>query len=373
MSKIQTKILYALLTFPLWGLGGLGIESLSAQPPVGYYDAAFGKKKEELKTAMRGIVRNHTARSYDNLWTDFQQTDKRPDGKVWDMYSDVPNGTASYYYTFSKNQCGNYGKEGDCYNREHSMPKSWFNDGTPMYTDLFHLYPTDGYVNGRRSNDPFGEVEATTAKWTSSNGSKSGAGTAASGYTGNVFEPRNEYKGDFARTYFYMVTCYENELVNWTDAEAKPMLNATKYPSFTTWAINLLLKWSRNDKVSQKEIDRNNAVYEIQKNRNPFIDYPQLAEYIWGDSVMYAFDPNMPVSIDATADDENQPIVYVSSGVLHVANISEGSMIRIYDITGRQIFHLSNLPEVFTMPLPEKQLFIIKITDKTGKTVVQRV
>jgi endonuclease I len=243
---------------------------LSAQPPANYYDTAFGKKKEELKTAMKAIIRPHDPRTYKELWDDFEITDKREDGKVWDMYSNCN-------FTFFSKQCGNYQNICDCYNREHSMPKSWFNDAAPMYTDLYHLYPTDGKVNGYRSNYPFGET----------NGTQYGTGKLGSstfpGYSGTVFEPADEYKGDFARTYFYMVTCYEDVVEGWyKNAEAKPMLNGTKYPAFQSWAINLLLKWSRNDEVSQKEIDRNNAVFGLQGNRNPFIDFPQLAEYIWG-------------------------------------------------------------------------------------------
>ena len=362
MFKRAFKIRYALLKFPLRGLGGLlltfplwalgGFSGFSS----GFYDSAFGKKNEALKTALKEIIRPHTERTYAQLWTDFHQTDKRPDnGKVWDMYSDIPGGTPSYYFTFTSNQCGNYSKEGDCYNREHSIPASWFSDAYPMYTDLFHLYPTDGYVNNRRGNDPFGEVGS--AKWTSSNGSKVGPGTAASGYTGSAFEPIDAYKGDFARTCFYMVTCYEDNVSSWNS----DMLNRTKYPAFTTWAINLLLKWHRNDQVSQKEIDRNNAVYAIQGNRNPYIDYPQLAEYIWGDSVTYTFNPNLGISIDELYEDASQPIVYAASGVLYVANVSEGTMIRIYDITGRQLFHQSNIPDPYSITLPDNRLLIVKI------------
>ena len=129
---------------------------LYAQIPTGYYSPAEGKTDVALKTALFSIVGSHTELSYAGLWTAFQTTDKRVDGKVWDIYSNITN------YTFGANQCGNYSLEGDCYNREHSFPKSWFNDATPMYTDLFHLYPSDGKVNGMRGNFPFGEVGSAT-------------------------------------------------------------------------------------------------------------------------------------------------------------------------------------------------------------------
>ncbi len=266
-----------LLVVSFWLIFG----SLFAQIPAGYYNAAEGKSGSELKTALFNIIKTHTERSYANLWTDFQTTDKKANGKVWDMYSDIPGGTPAYEYTFVTNQCGNYSGEAACYNREHSFPKSWFGDATPMYSDLFHLYPTDGYVNGKRSNYIFGEVSA--ASWTSSNGSLLGTADAATGLSGTVFEPIDAFKGDFARTYFYMATCYEDKIAGWASiqTEAQAILAGNSYPAYKTAYINLLLKWAKNDPVSQKEIDRNNAVYGIQNNRNPYIDHPEYAEAVW--------------------------------------------------------------------------------------------
>lgn len=261
------KIYLLLLLFPLLVI---------AQPSATYYKDAVGKSDAALKTQLCAIVGPHTQRTYDDLWGDFQTTDKKSDGKVWDMYSTCT-------FTFVTNQDkGAHTPECTAYNREHSFPKSWFKDATPMYTDLFHLYPTDGYVNERRSNYPFGEVG--TASYTSINGFSKLGSCSFSGYSGIVFEPNNEYKGDFARTYFYMVTAYENVVNTWStnNKEPSPHLNNTKYPAFNSWTVDLLLKWHRQDPVSPKEINRNNAVAGIQKNRNPFIDYPELAEHIWG-------------------------------------------------------------------------------------------
>ncbi|MDD4576486.1 MAG: endonuclease [Bacteroidales bacterium] len=252
---------------------------VQAQIPPGYYDSADGLQGFTLKTALYNIIKGHTQRSYDNLWTDFESTDKKTNGKVWDMYSDNPNGTPPYEYTFITDQCGNYGSENDCYNREHSMPKSWFNDAYPMYSDLFHLYPTDGYVNGKRSNYPFGQVGS--ASWTSMNGSKLGT-SSYPGYSGIVFEPIDDYKGDFARTYFYMATRYENVVSNWSNT----ILSGNNTTVYVTWAVNLLLEWHVADPVSQKEIDRNNAIYQIQHNRNPYIDFPEWVHSIWGGNII---------------------------------------------------------------------------------------
>ncbi len=254
--------------------------SESVQVPISvsyseYYSKANGKSGAELKTALFEIIGNHHAISYSEIWSAFEKTDLKPDGSVWDMYSDIPNGKSKYTFYIDRKRCGNFRQEGDCYNREHSVPKSWFRDAEPMYSDLFHVYPTDGYVNNRRGNLPFGEVGIFS--WESTNGSRVGQNTFGN-YTQTVFEPVNEYKGDFARTYFYMVTAYENDVANWRSAQ----IGGNKYPAIKDWSVEMFLKWHRQDPVSEKELNRNETVFGIQKNRNPFIDYPELVEHVWG-------------------------------------------------------------------------------------------
>lgn len=244
-----------------------------AQAPAGYYEGTQGLIGEPLRAKLHEIIKNHTAVSYSSLYTHFQTTDKKPNNTVWDMYSDVPGGTPPYVYYYNQDECGNYNSEGDCFNREHSWPSSWFNDKMPMRTDLFHIYPTDGYVNNRRSNYPYGEVNNPT--YTSLNGSKLGP-CSYPGYNGTAFEPIDEYKGDFARTYFYMSTRYYKEDQGW---QSNAMVNGA---DLKDWAVNMLLDWHHNDPISTKEMDRNNAVYAIQSNRNPFIDEPLFADRIWG-------------------------------------------------------------------------------------------
>lgn len=248
---------------------------LIAQAPPGYYDGTQGLTGEPLRAKLHDIIKNHTAVSYSSIYTYFQSTDKKPNNTVWDMYSDVPGGTPPYVYYYNQDECGTYNSEGDCFNREHSWPSSWFNDQMPMRTDLFHIYPTDGYVNNRRSNYPYGEVN--NPSWTSMNGSKLGP-CSYPGYSGTVFEPIDEYKGDFARTYFYMCTRYYKEDQGW---QSNAMVSGA---NLNPWAVQMLLEWHHNDPLSQKEIDRNNAVYAIQQNRNPFIDEPLFADRIWGNA-----------------------------------------------------------------------------------------
>ena len=260
--------------------------TIFSQIPPGYYDSATGIE-DVLRGQLESIIDNHNSQSYASLWTHFQSTDVRADGKVWDMYS-------SCMFTFVTDQCGEYGGECDCYNREHSFPGSWFSNASPMNTDLFHLYPTDGYVNGIRSNYAFGETDSPT--YTSSNGSMRGP-CSYPGYTGIIFEPIDEYKGDFARSYFYMATRYYSQFSGFSS----PMQSGDNY---ATWAKAMLLEWHDLDPVSQKEIDRNEEVYDIQGNRNPYIDHPEWGCLVFGfDCPGYVEDPT---GFAATAVSESQ-------------------------------------------------------------------
>lgn len=296
---------------------------VKAQPPTGYYDQANGLTGEPLQAALHSIIDNHFAQSYSSLHTHFESTDSKFNGTVWDMYSDIPGGNPPYVYYFtSGDQCGNYSGEGDCYNREHSWPKSWFDDKPPMYTDLYHLYPTDGYVNGRRSNYPFGEVGNAT--WTSQNGSKVG-NSIYPGYSGIVFEPIDEYKGDFARTYFYMSTRYFGEDSGWPGSDQ--VIGSQLKP----WALAMMKEWHLLDTVSIKEIERNNAVYAIQNNRNPFIDHPEYVSYIWGGPTrVIESEINKNIKVYPIPADDNCVIDH--KGYYSPADLS----ISLFDIMGRQ-------------------------------------
>ena len=256
-----------------------------------YYSAAKGKKGSALKTALAGIIyKSSAAVSYSGLKTAYTKTDVRSDGYLYDMYSNTTS------YTPGSAFASSYSKEGDGYNREHTIPQSIFSEASPMVSDLFHVYPIDAKINGVRSNYCHGEVG--TIK-TASNNNYNYLGTPNSTITADgctedyVFEPNDEYKGDFARTYFYFVTCYQTKLSSFS---SYGMFDKTTYPSLTTWAKNMLLRWAENDPVSTKETTRNEAVYNYpstaSNNRNPFIDFPGLEQYIWGTYMDVAFDPD---------------------------------------------------------------------------------
>ncbi len=265
----------------------------AADAPAGYYKSLDGKSGQALKTAVRNITVKHTVVPYNSLWTYFPSTDCDPNNtsRVWDMYSDN-----NYYFN------GTWSVSG--MNREHSLPKSWWGGydvsaGYNAYTDLNHLYPSDAEANTAKLHYPLGEVSSETF-----NNGVSKVGAPKSGQGGGssrVFEPDDRYKGDFARTYFYMATTYSDYTWKYTY-----MMSNSDWKTLNTWSINMLLKWHREDPVSEKERLRNDAVQRSQNNRNPFIDNPELVEYIWGDKQGQIYngdggeDPGVPTLISPT-------------------------------------------------------------------------
>lgn len=311
-------------TFLFISLISLFISVALSQIPPGYYDDAAGLEGTALRLTLHDIIDDHDYILYGDIYDILDQTDMKPNGKVWDMYSDVPGGTPPYEYTFFEDECGNYNGEGICYNKEHSWPKSWFGGEVyPMHSDLFQIVPTDGYVNGMRSNYPFGEVGA--ANWTSQNGSKRGYCNYP-GYFGIVFEPIDEYKGDFARGYFYMSTRYYGEDSGWPGSD---MVDGAE---LKPWALAMLLEWHYEDPVSQKEIDRCNAVYNIQNNRNPFIDHPEYVSLIW--------DPGAGTD-ELLLEDYLNIYLANNSKWLHINQLkgkSESYQLKLYDISGQLLY-----------------------------------
>lgn len=305
----------------------MAASTASAQPREGYYTSVLdGKSGRQLELAVQSIVRPHKRVRYDDLWDAFPITDPGPVDSipasymgdktdlVYDMYAWMGQFT-KFYSDKNHTQTGGF-------NREHAVPNSWWGGkagNTYAYSDLHHLTPADGCANSVAKNDyPLGEhKEGMTLGWpvatkTNSSGytyvtadtSPDHKGSASHrwgipsamreeyGGATNVFEPADEYKGDFARMYFYVVCTYEGELYWRTNYmfETDEAVPTDSLTNILPWAKELLLKWHRQDPVSRKELDRNNAVESLQANRNPFIDYPELVEHIWGDSSTNGFD-----------------------------------------------------------------------------------
>ncbi len=309
-----------------------GFDYVDITPPAGYYDSAMGLIGEPLRTALHAIIDNHTAIGYTNTWTAFYSTDDKPNGKVWDMYSDIPGGVPPYEYTFGIDQGGIGGVEGTGYNREHSWPSSWYGgEISPMYSDLFMVYPTDNYVNNRRGSYPYGEVDSPG--WTSFNGSKLGNCTY-SGYSGIAFEPIDAYKGDFARSYFYVTARYYGEDGSW------PGSDMTDGADLLPWAVNMLLEWHLDDPVSRKELERNGTVYTMQGNRNPFIDRPEFAEAMYATTGVVEPDEFMGRAfvLEQNAPNPFNPTTTVGFALATATDVD----LSVYDITGRLITTLAS-------------------------------
>jgi len=292
--------------------------SIFGQIPANYYDSANGLSGFALKTELRNITANgHTARTYDQLYDGSGITGSQGyidthsdvatssgnqyenDGSILDFYSENPSGADAYNFTHGNNQCGNQSAEGDCYNREHLVPQSSFGSAFPMQSDIHHVIPTDGRVNNFRGSLPFGE--ANNDDWVSLNGSIRGS-SAMVGYSGSVFEPIDEFKGDIARALLYFATRYENTVDGYTSFD---MFNGTNDQVFYDWAIDVLLDWHYNvDPVDQRERDRNNAAYNFQGNANPFVDHPEYANMIWNPTPDTE-DPTDPTNLVASNPTDN--------------------------------------------------------------------
>lgn len=269
MKKYLNLILTGTLLFVSAGM--------KAQAPSGYYDSLEGKSGDALKTAIKTIAKKgHHAISYgDNTWDAFRSTDVRTvNGKEcwWDMYS-------------NNNVAVSSGHSG--MNIEHSVANSWWG-GTKndAYKDIVHLNPSNADANSRKANYPLGEIKGAST-W--DNGITF-IGAPESGQGGGctrVYEPHDMYKGDFARVFMYMFVVYDD--ITWKEASSSSTDGKGRMYNYSggkatlqPWAYNLMLSWSANDPVSEKEINRNNGIYKEQGNRNPFIDLPDLADYIWG-------------------------------------------------------------------------------------------
>ena len=213
--------------------------------------------------------------SYDTLWTWYWTTDKKDDGTLMDYYSNTTN------WTSTSGQCGSYQGEGGCYNREHSIPKSWWGGSkSNQGCDIYIVVPTDGYVNSKRSAFAFGEVGSATY---TSNGGYSKLGTSSrSDYSGTVFEPNDQWKGDFARIYFYARAKWNS--VSMTTSEGSKVFSGSDSTNYglTSYAKKLFYEWHKADPVDAWELQRNSRAESVQGNRNPFIDHPEYADYLWG-------------------------------------------------------------------------------------------
>lgn len=359
MKRILTLLL---LSFTLISVAQENAVQSVNSIPAGYYNTATGTGYT-LKTQLFNIIKNHNDRGYSGLWTTYETADRdhqyENDGTLIDLYSENPTGADPYNFTVPDNQCGTYSAEGGCYNREHVIPQSYFGNGVqPMYSDAHSVIPTDGKVNGWRDDHPYGIVAATAnpcnagatnTPCSTLNGSRLGNNVNSDysfGYTGKVFEPLDAFKGDIARIIFYFATRYEDRLVDFyttSASEAKIIFDGTTGHTFNQTFLNILLTWNSQDPVSPREIERNDAIYARQNNRNPFIDHPEYAAAIWGTPLAVpTFDSLSSVSIYPNP----------SSDIVNISTEIALDEIEIITINGQVLQQLKN-------PASENNTYVI--------------
>ncbi len=337
--------------------------TLAAQAPSGYYNNAQGQTGYSLKTALHNIIDNvddangqpfHMPQSYGDLWDVYEDSDSRIENGntfVFDMYSDC-----DFEFVTDQNM-GDNGAECFNFNREHSFPRSWFeNNGLPIFTDPFHVIPTDSRVNNLRGNLAYGEVISSQATYTSTNGSQIGPSSLA-GPTGNVFEPIDEFKGDIARQYFYVATRYENLISGWetNDTDGDSMLDGSSDQVFEDWALNMLYEWHVNDPVSAKELQRQEAIFDFQSNRNPFIDNEDWVFEIWGNSL----------STNTVVLQEFKMYPNPTNGNTLNFNLpnADNSIVEIYSILGNRVLTTKGTSEAFRINIGNlaSGVYLVKI------------
>lgn len=355
----------------LLGLAAFGF--VSAQIPAGYYNGTDGLSGAALKTKLSAIISaGYVTKSYDNLYNGYPSTDTdkystagyENDGTVLDMYSENPNGKDPFNYNHGQKRCGNYSVEGDCYNREHVVPQSIFSEASPMVSDMHHIRPTDGKVNGMRSNYPFGKVG--NASYLSKNGTKVGGNTTP-GYSGTVAEPINEFKGDVARMVLYFATRYEDKLSGF---KANQILSTSKFPGLQTWELNTLLLWHQQDPVSQFELDRNNATYIYQNNRNPYIDNPEFVTRVWGVSPLAVEDAGFSTKYKIYPN----PVKSSATITVQGNDLKQYDKAWIYNMVGQRVqeidqpFKNGNTIQLKNLP---KGIYILKTRELNTKFIVE--
>lgn len=338
-----------------------------AQIPAGYYNTATGTGYT-LKTQLFNIINDHNDRGYAGLYVTYTTSDidvyYENNGTMLDMYTENPTGAeCEFIYGGGLQDDGTLGNnECERYNREHLIPQSVFGSATPMYSDAHFVVPSDKYVNAQRGDLAFSKVNTGVSHNTYSNGSKRGPNLNSgysSGLTATVFEPIDEFKGDIARMLLYFATRYEDQVGGWSFV----MFNGTNNQVFTSQSINVLLTWHNNDPVSQREIDRNNAIYARQNNRNPYIDHPEYAMQIWGNLLS---NPTFDTTVNA--------VVYPNpsnDGNLTIESQATTDNIQIITINGQVIQQIKNPVfnnNTYTISNLPKGFYFIKISNQNNST-----
>lgn len=310
-----------------------------------YYVGVNGLSGEELRSQLCTIIsNNYYSIGYSNRKEHLCEIDDTL-GYYWDIYSNCR--TENFLI------CEDFVSSGstDCagVNTEHVIPQSFFDENEPMRSDLFHIYPVSAKINGERGNTPYGD--------------------AIAGLSGRWEPPLDEYKGDLARTYFYFATRYKNVITGWGNS-----FDMFSGNNLSQWTITMLLRWHQDDPVSQKEIDRNNKIFDIQNNRNPFIDCPCFAEKIWDSN--YSDDCNCFSGPVSAAMNSINAKINISDNIINVTIDNQIiNTVTIYDITGKSVYNEKINNTVMTKDIKgiENGVYIINIKLENGVEHSERI
>lgn len=284
LKRLSLMMMLATVCTQSWGI--------DRQTLINYAQSLKGKSKAELKSALHDLIQPKKILDYGSgnghTWYGFYYSDRiASTNECINRYSNK-----KFYFPSNYKYSALSGM-----NIEHSFPKSWWGGAkNKAYQDLYHLYPSDSKANSSKSNYPMGIV--TNVKSEDEGYDKVGTGTINGQDNVQCWEPGDSFKGDFSRTYFYMAVTYSN--LTYEKTGLLTMSNES-YPGLKPWASSLYIQWGKLDLIDATERARNNAVASIEGNRNLFIDFPNLADYIWGDSVDVAFNPETTIT---TADDD---------------------------------------------------------------------
>ena len=322
-----------------------------------YYSSLEGKSGQNLINAIMALTQNHTVLSYNNVRADKTNVDYTSEGYIWDMYSNCHFASSDYCSGTEFTDC-------QCYNREHSLPKSWWggSQDEPMYTDLHHVIPTDGNANTQRSAWAFDNVKSNAIKWQNSAGAKLGTGMHLSG---TVFEVPDQYKGDFARIYFYMLCCYNNKNFASGGKGSQYFTYSNGKAAFTNTASKILVLWADGDPVSEKEINRNNKVEKKQGNRNAFVDLPDLYQYLWGSKKNQAY--HLPTALDIP--EEYTYTVTTDQLTMTVTTTTE-DMLVVYNMLGTVVYMQPVQAQETQIQLPQAGIYLVRMGNQTRKVQV---
>ena len=329
----------------------ISFQITKADPGTYYNGVDTNKTCAALKTELfNKISANTISLSYSSMDDYYFKTDSKPaesggGSVIVDRYaSERPNGLDSCNFRFITNFCGAGGTatfQCSCYVKEHSFPSSWFADQLPMRSDMNFVFPADNYTNNEKSNYPLGYVQTPSS--TSYNGTKVGTSNTTLNYGFNatkVFEPADSFKGDFARAYLYVVTRYETLATTWTsNSSANDVLSGNTFPSLDSWILKLCVKWHKLDPPSAFERKRNDSIFSIQNNRNPYIDFPSLVEKAFGvDGSAIC----VPLGVKQKSNTLNFSVFPnpIKDGMLTIdieRNVTNNASLEVIDIVGRKL------------------------------------